>query len=64
MEVPKKLKIAGHLWLMPAILATGEAAIGRTVVLAKPGQQLRETQSLPIAGRGGTCLSSLLWQEA
>jgi hypothetical protein len=41
----KKLKLAGHWWLTPVILATQEAEIRRIVVQSQPRQIIHETLS-------------------
>jgi hypothetical protein len=41
----KKIKSAGHQWLMPIILATEKAEIRRIVVQSQPRQVALETLS-------------------
>jgi hypothetical protein len=54
----------GNQLLTSVIPATQEAEIRRIAVPGHPRQKVHETTSQPIAGHGGTCLSSQATQEA
>jgi hypothetical protein len=51
---------AKHRELMPVILATGQAEIGRIIVQGHPRQIFHKTPSHPMAGSSVVCLSSQL----
>jgi hypothetical protein len=44
------------MWLIPVILSTQQAEMGKMEVQSQPGQKLLEISSQPITGHDGMCL--------